>query len=217
MAQEHRVRFRNELAQLLHDLAELAQFTTAATDDASRALLAADVDLAANVIERRWRVETLADSLDTKTSKLITLQAPVAGDLRLLVSVLRASPALHRIGDLAIHIAEIVVRRYPDTAIPKDFRPIVSALADAVAQVTHASCATLQDGTAAGTTLRQLDDKVDILHRQLLSLLTVKDSHLRPDTTVDLTLLGRYYERIGDQAVNASAWRQDPAQPAKID
>jgi phosphate transport system protein len=124
--------------------------------------------------------------------------------------VLRASAALRRIGDLAIHIAELVLRRHPEPSVPAGFTPVVTALAEAVSRVTHAAAAAIRQGNEPGPEIRRLDDDVDALHRDLLHLLTVNDSRLRPDATVDLTLLGRYLERIGDQAVNATAWRRDP-------
>src|SRR3954447_23816912 len=101
MPQEYRVQFRIDLDLLVANLANFADFVAAAADDASTALLDAGSAQATDVIARRWRVEFMAEELDARTSELITLQAPVAGDLRLLVSVMRASAALRRIGDLA--------------------------------------------------------------------------------------------------------------------
>ena len=94
--------------------------------------------------------------------------------------------------------------------MPDQVRPVVAALSEAVSHVTHAAAAAIRAGSDPSAELRILDDEVDALHRKLLGLLTGHDSGLSPDATVDLTLLGRHLERIGDQAVNASAWRRDP-------
>jgi phosphate transport system protein len=216
MPQEHRIQFRVDLDLLVSKLADLADFVIAAGDDAAQALLDVDRSLAVDVIERRWRVDFMAEELDAKTSELLTLQSPVASDLRLLVSVLRASAALRRMGDLAIHIAEIVVRRSPETPVPTEIRPIVVALAQAVQRVTGLAAEAVREGRDPSADIRRLDDEVDARHRDLLEAITVRNSNLHPGATVDLTLLGRYFERIGDQAVNASAWRRDPVRHAKV-
>lgn len=216
MPQEHRLQFRTDLDLLVSSLADLADFVISAGDDAASALLDADRALAGDVIERRWRADFMAEALDAKTSELLTLQAPVASDLRLLVSVLRASAALRRMGDLAIHIAEIVVRRSPESPVPPEVRPLVVGLADAVRRVTATASSAVREGRDAGEEIRRLDDEVDARHRDLLEAITLSSSNLHPGNTVDLTLLGRYFERIGDQAVNASAWRRDPVRQAKV-
>jgi phosphate transport system protein len=215
MPQEHRIQFRIDLDLLVAGLADLADFVTAAARDAATALLAPDHSLAADVIERRWRVDFMAEELDSKTSELLTLQSPVASDLRLLVSVLRASAAFRRMGDLSIHIAEIVVRRRPEPPVPAEVTPLISALAEAVEQVTRRAARSVREGRDPGVEIRRLDDAVDARHRELLEVIT-SSSSLHPGATVDLTLLGRYFERIGDQAVNASAWRRDPVRHAQV-
>jgi len=214
MQQEHRVQFRRELELLVADLGDLAEFVAAAADDASQALLSSDSELAGEVVGRRWRIEMAADGIDAKTSELLTLQAPVARDLRLLVSVLRSCSALRRIGDLALHIASVALRREPAPAVPDGFTPTVKALADSVSKVTHTASAAIRAGAEPDPALRQQDDEVDALHRRLLTQLADGSAGLAADTTIDLTLLGRYYERIGDQALNAAGWRRDPVRAA---
>jgi len=89
-------------------------------------------------------------------------------------------------------------------------------LADAVSRVTHTASAAIRAGAEPDPDpdLRQQDDEVDALHRRLLTQLSDGSAGLLPDTTIDLTLLGRYYERIGDQALNAAGWRRDPVRAA---
>jgi len=214
MQQEHRVHFRRDLELLVEDLADLAELVATAADDASWALLSAGPELATEVVGRRWTIEMQADRIDAKTSELLTLQAPVARDLRLLVSVLRSCSALRRVGDLALHIASIALRRAPAPAVPGSFTPTVKALADSVSRVTHTASAAIRAGAEPGPALRDQDDEVDALHRRLLTQLSDGSAGLAPDTTIDLTLLGRYYERIGDQALNAAGWRRDPVRAA---
>lgn len=214
MQQQHRVHFRRDLELLVDDLADLAELVATAADDASQALLSSGAELAGEVVDRRWRIEMAADGIDAKTSELLTLQAPVARDLRLLVSVLRSSSALRRIGDLALHIASIAVRRAPTPAVPERFTPTVSTLADSVSRVTHTAAAAIRSGDEPDPALREQDDEVDDLHRSLLAQLSDDSAGLSADTMIDLTLLGRYYERIGDQALNAAGWRRDPIRAA---
>jgi len=214
MQQEHRVSFRRDLELLVADLADLAELVATAANDASRALLTAQPELAGDVVGRRWAIEMEADRIDAKTSELLTLQAPVARDLRLLVSILRSCSALRRIGDLALHIASVAVRRAPAPAVPDSFTPTVKALADSVSRVTHTASAAIRAGAEPDPGLRQQDDEVDALHRRLLTQLADGSAGLAADTTIDLTLLGRYYERIGDQALNAAGWRRDPVRAA---
>lgn len=218
MYQEHRVRFRRDLDLLVEALADLADVVAAATDDATRALLSTSPDeareIANDVVGRRWRIEMEYERIDAKTSELMTLQAPVAGDLRLLVSVLRASSALSRVGDLAIHIASVALRGTPGPVVPEAFRSTVTALADGVSTVSHSAAKAIRSGEAPIPRLRALDDRVDALHRTLLDQLADDSAGLPADTTINLTLLGRYYERIGDQVLNAAVWREDPVRPA---
>jgi phosphate transport system protein len=189
--------FHDELEAITGNLVDMAQLVKAATKDATTALLTADLTLAEKVIAQDDVIDQMQHDLDDQTMRLLATQQPVASDLRTLVTSLRMSADLERMGDMAHHIAKLARMRYPATAIEEMGR-VAGLIIDKVSQIIKSR--NLDDA-------KQLpvdDDEMDKLHRKLIQSLISKDWPHGAESAIDLTLLGRYYERSADHAVSIS-------------
>jgi phosphate transport system protein len=129
----------------------------------------------------------------------------VATDLRVLVTSLRMSDDLERMGDLALHVAKVARMRYPRPAIPTEFISTILEM-NYVAQmiVTRAGEVIASRNVNAALDLDRNDDEMDLLHRKVFSMLLDKDWAHGTETAIDITLLSRYYERYADHAVSVA-------------
>lgn len=197
-----RDRYHNDLDKVADRLLELFGLVETAIDHATRALLASDRDLAETVIGNDRAIDELCRDIETIAIELQMRQQPVASDLRLLLSAQRIVADLERSGDLAKNIAKQVRRRHPDFVVPERMRETVQAMglsAESLLNKAHLVFAN-QDVELA----RQLDvedDLMDALHRELLAQVIASTGTDPVATTVDLTLIGRFYERFADHAV----------------
>jgi phosphate transport system protein len=114
--------YHEELDALTEQLVEMTRLVGSAISRASRALLDADLTLAESVIAADDSVDALRDELDRRAFDLLARQQPVAGDLRTIITSLRMSGDLERMGDLARHVARVARRRYPVSAVPPALR-----------------------------------------------------------------------------------------------
>lgn len=170
--------------------------------DASRALMSADPDLAERVIASQEECDAFARRWENTAFSLLALQAPVASDLRLMIGGMHIVADLERMGALATHIAEAVLRRYPEHVVPLEAHDIFADMGRvAVAQAgeTHRVLAHRDPVRAAG--LEQADGEMDTLHRALFERITSDRWGHGVVGAVDVTLLGRFYERFCDHAV----------------
>lgn len=197
--------FQQDLEQVGDDLVIMAKLAREAMAQASRALSEGDLALAEKVITEDRAIDTVQDALDAQCVALLARQQPVATDLRVVVTGLRLSATIERMGDLARHIAEIARGRYPELAIPEHGRPLfdrIGAAANAVAD----DVVQLLEGRSVDLAHRIVedDDLLDSLHKDTFRLVLAPSAEgidLTAQQIVDVTLLGRYYERFGDHGV----------------
>ncbi len=184
-------------------LVEMTRLAGAAMSRASTALLEADLALAEVVITGDEDLDRLQRDLEERTYDLLARQQPVATDLRLLVTSLRMSADLERMGDLARHVAKVARLRYPDCAVPADVRESVAEMG-AVAVRMAAKAARVIDAkdVEAALELERDDDEMDRLHRALFTALLDERRPHSIEAAIDVTLIGRYYERFADHAVS---------------
>jgi phosphate transport system protein len=138
--------------------------------------------------------------------ELVATQAPVAGDLRAVLAAQRSSSDIERMGDLAVHVAKVARMRYPEVAVPDEFRTTFKDMgrtAEAMAAKAGAVLGTRDLEGAAE--LASDDDEMDRLHRSLFVVIFDDDWTRGVEVAVDVALLGRYYERFADHAVNVAA------------
>ncbi|TNM59301.1 phosphate signaling complex protein PhoU [Streptomyces sp. NP160] len=195
--------FHSELDQLAERLQEMCGLVGAAMGSATRALLAADLRLAESVIAADVQIDEAQRELDERAVAILARQAPVATDLRVVVASLRMSSSLERMGDLARHIALLARLRYPHTAIPGDLELVfaeMGATAQRIASKAGRVIATRDLALAAE--LAKDDDALDDLHRQVFAAVSSDGWSASPETTADVTLASRFFERYGDHAVS---------------
>jgi phosphate transport system protein len=199
-----REEFRADLNELNRLLVTMAEDVRAAMREATSALLRADRDAAELVIERDPEVDALYRHVEQKVCDVIARQAPVAGDLRAVVTALHISADLERMGDLAEHVAKTALRRHPSPVAPAELRPVFEQMADVADRMADKITAVLADPTVEGAKeLEREDDVMDDLERELFRVLLNDDWPYGAETAVDGALLGRFYERYADHAVNA--------------
>ncbi|WP_112268244.1 phosphate signaling complex protein PhoU [Lentzea terrae] len=196
--------FDAELARFRDQLAALAKDTKDAMTRATTALLDNSLAEAAGVVGDDDELVGLHHRIDQQALVLLARQQPVAGDLRTIMAGLRMSADLKRMATLARHIAELVTRRHPRPVVPSEVRQTVVAMgAVAVRLAGAAQDAVTTENVDAATALERADDVMDDLLTSLYRTLVV-DHRWDVETAMDLTLLGRYYERFADHAVSVA-------------
>lgn len=195
--------FTAELAALGEDLATMGRLVESAISSAGTALLTADRALAESVIAGDHEIDAIERDLDERCVDLLARQAPVAGDLRIVVSALRMSSSLERMGDLARHLAAIARLRYPQTAVPEvmlsTFREMHVGAVRVAQEVTEVLESHDLDLAEA---IERDDDLLDRLHGETFAATLNEDLDLTAQQRVDATLCARYFERFGDHGVS---------------
>ena len=171
---------------------------------ASVALLEADRERAEAVIESDVEIDSINQEVELAATALIALQQPVATDLRVVLSAMRISTTLERMGDLAQHVAKTARMRYPDRAVPSN---VVGQFTE-MAQIADRMGAKMAEviGSKDVELAREIeadDDRMDALHRQVLDVLLSQEPG-PVNQAVDVTLLNRYYERYADHVVSVA-------------
>lgn len=195
--------YQEELNEVLNDLVGVANSVSTMVRNASRALLDGDIHLAETVISGDRQIDLACSGVEDHAFSLLALQAPVAGELRMMVATLRMVSELERTGDLAAHVAKIARMRYPETAVPDGLRPNFVRMGE-VAQkmVTTAGRALQERNVAMARGLLEQDQEMDDLRRSQFRTLLGNDWPYGVEAAVDVALLGRYFERIADHAVS---------------
>jgi phosphate transport system protein len=187
--------FHDELDSITQTLVEMTMLVKQATQDATTALLTADLQLAEKVIAQDDRVDHIQHELDSRTMVLLATQQPVASDLRVLVTSLRMSADLERMGDMAHHISKLARMRYPATAVPPEASLTIEEMGRVAGLIIGKLAKIIENRNLDDA--KQLaidDDEMDKLHRKLIQSLISKDWPHGAESAIDLTLLGRYYE-----------------------
>ena len=195
--------FHEELDAIQATLVTMGEMGAVAMERSSAALLNADVKLAEQVISEDEKLATIQHDLEARAINLMARQQPVAQDLRILVTSLRMSADLERMGDLCHHIAKLARMRYPAVAVPPELVPTIENMGKTAKKIIEKSTHVVKNqDLQAAIELETDDDEMDTLHRALfVALLDDSWSH-GIETAIDMTLLGRYYERCADHAVS---------------
>lgn len=200
-----REQFHGELAGLSEHMIEMARLTGSAIGRATTALLDADLTMAESVITADEQVDALQHEIEEKSLELLARQQPVATDLRAIVTGLRMSADLERMGDLARHVAKLARLRYPNSAIPPELRGTVLEMGQVAERIVAKTGSVIASrDVAMAMELEQDDDVMDRLHRDVFRLLLAPDWSHGVETAIDVTLCGRFYERFADHAVSVA-------------
>jgi phosphate transport system protein len=199
-----REEFRADLLEVGRLLVSMAEAVQTAMRHATAALLTANRLAAETVIAKDHEIDELDRRVEDTVYDVLARQAPVASDLRLVVTALHIAADLERMGDLADHVAKTALRRHPSPAVPAELRGVVAQMAEVADRMAGkiGRCLSTQDVVVAAELDRD-DDAMDELHRQLLATLLGDDWPYGVETAIDGALLGRFYERYADHAVNA--------------
>ncbi|HEY0186846.1 MAG TPA: phosphate signaling complex protein PhoU [Cellulomonas sp.] len=195
--------FDAELKQLGDDLVAMSRRVEHAITAAGEALLHQDLALAESVIADDLAIDALERDLDERCILLLAQQQPVATDLRVVVSALRMSATLERMGDLARHVAQVARGRYPRAAIDPRLVGVFTEMNEAACRVAARTTLVLSThDLAEAEGIERDDDLLDSLHEDTFRVLLGTSWDGDAQQTVDVTLVSRYYERFGDHAVS---------------
>ncbi len=192
-----------QLDSIRDDLVAMSRLVRSSLTRATEALLNGDAVLAEQVISEDAEIDRTREQIEERSFELLSLQNPVAGDLRMLIASLRMVSELERMGDLSVHVAKIARLRVPEIAVPEELEPTISRMATIaevmVGRVEHI----IADRDVTGArALEEADDEMDRLRRTSFRELLGSDWKHGVEPAVDIALLGRYYERIADHSVS---------------
>ena len=201
-----RVTYEHELQELNKDLKEMAHMVVAAIEQTFIAFEDQNFTLAEEIIKGDRTVNDMERAIESRCLSLILRQQPVAGDLRQVSTALKVVTDLERIGDHASDIAELILRLKSDHAyhIVKHL-PVMAACAQ---QMVHNAIDAFieRDMDAAVQIIKKVDDLFNQVKNEVIELL--KASPDQADQGIDLLMIAKYLERIGDHAVNVCEWTQ---------
>jgi phosphate transport system protein len=194
--------FHAELDEITREIVLLAAYVTEAIPAATEALLAGDMSAAQRVIDHDDVLDALAFDIEERCYRVLARQQPVASDLRALMTALRLVAEIERSGDLVVNICKVLCAlRAPE--LSPEIRGVVARMGEEAALLYRGCMDAYAEGDAAlAGSLDALDDTLDALHATFLDAVVRwgETGAVRP--AIQLALIGRYYERIGDHAVN---------------
>jgi phosphate transport system protein len=194
--------YHDELDDIGRTVVRMTRLVRDAMQRATQSLLDADLAGAEKVISDDPLVDEIRADVERRAFRIIAQQQPVATDLRVLLTTLHLVQDLERMGDLALHVAKVARLRFPEMAVPADVRDVICqmgevalSLVDKVAEVVEGRDIELAQAIEAE------DDSMDALRRKLFTILLSPNWSHGTEAAIDMTLLGRYYERYADHAV----------------
>jgi phosphate transport system protein len=197
---EHRQEFQRELDAIEAKIIELFAMVAEDLARATHALLSGDDDVAKLLAERELTIEALYSEIDNLVNREIALQAPVASDLRFLLSVLRIVPELERSHHLVLHIANRANHVLSEDLSLRG-RGLVEKMGNLVSDMwRQAADSWYQRDRSVAAVLEERDHEMDELHASLIAELA--SGQMTLPVTMEMTLVARFYERLGDRAVN---------------
>lgn len=204
MPTEIRKNFHHELDAIKDDVVRMSGIVTEALARATQAFLDSDLTTAEELINGDDLVDAMTVDIEERCFQLLALQQPMASDLRSIVTAIRMLPEVERTHDLITNIMKATRRLYGTDLDPR-LRGLIERLGASVHRLFRLSIdAYIDRNTALADALDDMDDEVDDLHRQFIAAMfeTREGGHMTLELAVELALVGRFYERIGDHAVN---------------
>lgn len=198
--------FQQELSEVQERLVEIAESVSLIIEKSTQAFLANEVSRADEAIALSEANEEKALALDELVIRILSRQSPVARDLRILVSALRISASLERMGALASHIASIARYRFPGSAVPASLRSTFEEMGALDIKLSKKVIEVLKNTDVdLARAIQAEDERVDELHRHIFDVVLSDDWKENAMFTVDVTLASRYFERFADHVVAISA------------
>nr|WP_223298459.1 phosphate signaling complex protein PhoU [Candidatus Planktophila sulfonica] len=197
--------FQEELDAVSQTLVDLTKMVSDSINKATTSLIDANITLAEEVISFDEKIDQIQHDLDARIIDIVARQQPVATDLRALLTALRMSADLERMGDLAHHVAKVARLRHPDSAVPLELQTTLQRMGHVAENMARKVGTVIESrDTALALEVETDDDEMDKLHRDLISILVSSEWKAGVASAIDITLLGRYYERFADHAVSVA-------------
>jgi phosphate transport system protein len=197
---ELRVAFRQQLQAIEGKVIKLFAFVSEDLAIATEALLSGDATALQVISERDAIIDSLQQEMEHLVDNELVLQSPMASDLRLVLSTMRIVPELERSHDLVEHISEHATHFLSDELSPRT-RGLIHRMGDVAGEMWNQTAnAWYQRDSDAAVALDERDDDLDSLHLALMAELA--SGKMSIPVVMDMTLVARFYERLGDHAVN---------------
>lgn len=197
--------FQRELREVQDRLVSIAKLVAESIERSTVAFNKSDVALADTVIAHDPEIDQAALELEELLITIMARQQPVARDLRIVVSALRITASLERMGDISEHIAQLARYRFPDNVVPKSLRSTFQQLGELDVSIAKKLVDLIEsENLRLADDIRNDDDKVDALHLSVFDKLLGESWKGAAADTVDATLASRYHERFADHAVSIS-------------
>ena len=195
--------FHGELEELANDVQSLGELAILSVKTGTKAFLSADMTAAEEVIEEDKAIDGLMVSIEMRSCELLARQQPMAIDLRTILTILRVIHELERCGDYMVNIAKATRRLYP-LQLPGNLRHLIEKMRDqAIVQLQTGVAAFVEGDVAKAHALDDMDDVMDDLQKDLLrEVFETSDPSDSMQLGVQVALVGRYFERVADHAVN---------------
>jgi phosphate transport system protein len=198
-----RLRYSTELDQINAKVLQMATLVRDHLDLAAQALMDRDDDKARRVIADDQKVDALEDEILDKCVLMLARQNPVASDLRDVVTTIRLSSELERMGDISRHIAEAAHRAAPESAIPDQATDVIDKMQRRAQEVAQQMFEMFRErSTDIAHDIIGGDDVMDGYHRESYEIINSPQWHGTTQDVVNLVLLARYFERFGDHCVS---------------
>jgi len=202
-----RTKFDEQLTQLNDSLIEMAEIVKRAIANGDKALIEQDIALAQQIIASDDEIDNKETEIESLCLKIILQQQPVARDLRLISAVLKIITDLERIGDHATDISEITLL-LADKQYIKKLEHIPKMAVATMKMVTDSIDAFVNKDLELANAVIAYDDEIDnlfeIVKKDLIGL--IKENSENGDQAIDLMMIAKYFERIGDHATNIAEW-----------
>ncbi len=208
MTEPLRTNFHGDLDAVRAEVVRMCAMVTEMIPRATDAFLNNDLNAAQRLIDDDDLLDAVSVNLDTMCTQLLALQQPMATDLREIVAAIRLNPEIERSGDLVVNIAK-ATRRMFGTEYEPHIRGLLNKMStEAQRMFRLAGEAYESRDVALGAALDDIDDRLDEYANELIAaVLSDHKAHERdPQTSIQMALLGRFYERVGDHAVNVGEW-----------
>lgn len=223
---EHRVKYHREVAQLRSDLIRLGAMVIETIPQGTEILLSGTLTNAQALVDSDDLVDDLSIDIEERTYSLMARQAPIAGELRHLIAVTKLTGELERSADLMVNVAKASRRMY-GAEMPPEIRGLVKSMSDEAHKLMKLAVDAYADADESlASALDDIDDELDQLNRDMIEAIFAasKAGKVELASAVQLALIARYYERIGDHAVNIgerirymiSGWLPELAGAARV-
>ena len=194
--------YHKELERLDQDVLRMGAMVEAAVDAATLALVEGDIDKACRVMESDDGIDALFIDMEKRALAILAQQQPVAGDLRLVVAILRVLTDLERAGDLAYNVASVVCEDLEIVVLREVSAPMYELGRAASRLFGKALDAWATKDAEKAAQMEELDDEIDLLYHKLIRELFQLRNEASFEVAMNLVLVARYFERIADHAVN---------------